>query len=126
MCPMIILALACCEDCCDGQGQLHHICCGEFGTDMVVQYLPALDINALDLVAIKLDWLEAELEILSKTLTKAVCTQEWSDKAELSIHWVYIQLFEVLNIFGIFCVYKLFINCLCGFIYCLCLFTTFL
>ena len=31
-----------------------------------------------------------------------------SDKAELSIHWVWIQLFEVLNIFGIFCVYKLF------------------
>ena len=24
---------------------------------------------------------------------------------------------EVLNIFGILCVYKLFINCLCGFIY---------
>jgi len=55
---------------------------------MVVQYLPALDINALDFVATKLNWLEGELEILSKTLTKAVCTQEWSAKAELSIHWV--------------------------------------
>jgi len=63
---MIILALVCCEDCCDGQGQLHHICCGEFCMDMVVQYLPALDINALplDLMAKKLDQLEAELEIL--------------------------------------------------------------
>ena len=79
MCPMIILALACCEDCCDGQEQLHHDCCGEFCMDMVVRYLPALDINALplDLVAIKLDWLDAELEILLKILTKAVCTQEW-------------------------------------------------
>jgi hypothetical protein len=52
---MIILALFCCEDCCDGQGQLHHICQGEFqhGHDMVVQYLSALDIIALplDLVA---------------------------------------------------------------------------
>jgi hypothetical protein len=46
------------------KGQLHHICCGEFS--MVVQYLSALDINALpfDLVAKKLDQLEAELEIL--------------------------------------------------------------
>jgi hypothetical protein len=59
---MIILALVCC----DGQGQLHHICHSEFGMDMVVECLSALDINALplDLVAQKLDWLEAELEIL--------------------------------------------------------------
>ena len=35
ICPMIILALVCHEDCCDGQGQLH-ICCGEFNMDMVV------------------------------------------------------------------------------------------
>jgi hypothetical protein len=25
ICPIIILALVCCEDCCDGQGQLHHV-----------------------------------------------------------------------------------------------------
>jgi len=57
---MIILALVCFEDCCDGQ--LHHICHDEFGMDMVVQYLSALDINALPLysVAKKLDWLEAD------------------------------------------------------------------
>ena len=55
------------EDCHDGQGQLHHIRCGEFGMDKVVQYLSTLDINLLplDLVAKKLDQLEAELEILS-------------------------------------------------------------
>jgi len=55
------------EDCRDGQGWLHHICHGEFGMDKVVQYLSTLDINLLplDLVAKKLDWLEAELEILS-------------------------------------------------------------
>jgi hypothetical protein len=54
------------EDCRDGQGQLHHICRGEFGMDMVVQYLSTLDINLLplDLVAKNLDWLEAELEII--------------------------------------------------------------
>ena len=34
------------EDCHDGQGRLHHICCGEFGMDMIVQYLSTLDINA--------------------------------------------------------------------------------
>jgi hypothetical protein len=55
------------EDCRDGQGRLHHIRCGEFGMDKVVQYLSTLDINLLpfDLVAKKLDRLEAELEILS-------------------------------------------------------------
>ena len=55
------------EDCHKGQGQLHHIHRGEFGMDKVVQYLSALDINSLplDLVAKKLDRLEAELEILS-------------------------------------------------------------
>ena len=52
------------EDCHDEQRQLHH---GEFGMDKVVQYLSTLDINLLplDLVAKKLDQLEAELEILS-------------------------------------------------------------
>jgi len=42
ICPMIIfiLALICCEDCCDGQGQLHHICCAEFHMGMVVQIPP--------------------------------------------------------------------------------------
>ena len=55
------------EDCHDGQGRLHHIRRGEFGMDMVVQYLSTLDINLLplDLVAKKLDRLEAELEIIS-------------------------------------------------------------
>src|ERR1700683_1016804 len=55
------------EDCHDGQGQLHHIHHGEFSMDMVAQYLSTLDINLLplDLVAKKLDWLEAELEIIS-------------------------------------------------------------
>lgn len=55
------------EDCRDGQGRLHHIRRGEFGMDMVVQYLSTLDINLLplDLVAKKLDRLEAELEIIS-------------------------------------------------------------
>jgi hypothetical protein len=55
------------EDCHDGQGRLHHIHHGEFGMDKVVQYLSTLDINLLplDLVAKKLDQLEAELEILS-------------------------------------------------------------
>ena len=55
------------EDCRDGQGRLHHIRRGEFGMDKVVQYLSTLDINLLplDLVAKKLDRLEAELEILS-------------------------------------------------------------
>ena len=59
---MIILALVCFEDCCDGQ--LHHICHDEFGMDMVVQYLSALDINALplDLVAQKLDGLRQNLK----------------------------------------------------------------
>ena len=54
------------EDCHDGQGWLHHIRRGEFGMDMVVQYLSTLDINLLllDLVAKKLDRLEAELEII--------------------------------------------------------------
>jgi len=63
---MIILTLVCCENRCDGQGQLHHICCSEFGMDLVVQYLSALNINALplDLVTKQLDWLESELEIL--------------------------------------------------------------
>jgi len=62
--PMIILALICCEDCCDGQGQLHHICCAEFHMGMVVQILTALDINALplDLVAKKLDQLGQNLK----------------------------------------------------------------
>jgi hypothetical protein len=55
------------EDCRDGQGRLHHIRRGEFGMDMVVQYLSTLDITLLplDLVAKKLDRLEAELEIIS-------------------------------------------------------------
>jgi hypothetical protein len=55
------------EDCCDEQDRLHHICRGEFGMDLVVQYLSALDLNLLplDLGAKKLDQLEAELEILS-------------------------------------------------------------
>jgi hypothetical protein len=63
---MIILALVLCKDCCDGQGQLHYIYHGKFSMNMVVQYLSALDINALplDLVAKKLYWFEAELEIL--------------------------------------------------------------
>ena len=42
----------------------------------------------------------------------------------LSFLEVQTQFFEVLNIFCIFYVYKLFINCLHGFIYGLCLFTT--
>jgi hypothetical protein len=60
---MIILALVCHED---GQGQLHHICHGEFSMDMVVQCFSALDINALPLhlVAKKLDQLEAEFKTL--------------------------------------------------------------
>ncbi|KAH9024612.1 hypothetical protein EDB85DRAFT_1894233 [Lactarius pseudohatsudake] len=55
------------EDCRDGQGRLHHIRRGEFGMDLVVQYLSALDLGSLplDLVAKKLDRLEAELEIIS-------------------------------------------------------------
>ena len=55
------------EDCRDEQDRLHHIRRGEFGMDLVVQYLFALDLNLLplDLVAKKLDRLEAELEILS-------------------------------------------------------------
>jgi hypothetical protein len=39
-----------CETCCcDGQWQPHHICHGDFGIDMVFQYLSALDINTLPL-----------------------------------------------------------------------------
>jgi hypothetical protein len=55
------------EDCRDGQDRLHHIRRGEFGMDLVVQYLSTLDLNSLplDLVAKKLDRLEAELETLS-------------------------------------------------------------
>ena len=54
------------EDCHDGQGRLHHFRRGEFGMDMVVQYLSTLDINflPLDLVAKKFNQLEAELEII--------------------------------------------------------------
>ena len=44
------------EDCHDGQGQLHYIFHGEFGMDMIVQYLSTPDINLLplDLIGIGL------------------------------------------------------------------------
>ena len=57
ICPMIRLVLVCCEACCDGQCQLYHICHHEFGMDMVVQYLSALDINALPLDLVVKKWI---------------------------------------------------------------------
>jgi hypothetical protein len=55
------------EDCHDEAGRLHHIHCGERGMDKVNNYLASIDFTALplDLVAIKLDRLKAELEYLS-------------------------------------------------------------
>ena len=53
---MIILALVCYEAFCDGQCQLYYICHCEFGLDLVVQYLSALDINALPLDFVANKW----------------------------------------------------------------------
>lgn len=54
------------EDCHDEAGQFHHIHCGKHGMDKVNNYLASIDFTALllDLVAIKLDRLKAELEYL--------------------------------------------------------------
>ena len=55
------------EDCRDEAGRLHHIRRGEHGMDKMNNYLASIDFTALplDLVAIKLDRLKAELEDLS-------------------------------------------------------------
>ena len=93
----------------------------------------ALDIHAnpLDLVAKKLDWLEAELEILlwvwllhsdlPTVISSQINTQHWRQKLSQRLHvqgsscrwnWAFIgcrySFFEFLYIFGIICVYKQF------------------
>jgi hypothetical protein len=54
------------EDCRDEAGRLHHICHGEHEMDKVNNYLASINFTVLplDLVAIKLDRLKAELEDL--------------------------------------------------------------
>ena len=157
--PMMILALVCCEACCcDGQWQLHHICHGEFGIDMVFQYgywCAPTCLVAKKWIGLRqnsksyggfgyfiLTWNSQKTEwftyshlftdqhstLKAKTLTKAMCMKwlqgpSWWSGNECSLG--VDTVFEVLNIFGIFCFYKQFINSLHGFIYCLCLSTTF-
>jgi len=117
----------------------------------------ALDINALprDLMAKKLDWLEAELKILLwvwlltsfwhetlkilNELPTCICSQisikHWRQKlsqrpcAQRSgcrrVWWGRTGCRYSFLRFWIYLAFSVFINSLCGFIYCLCLFTTF-